>query len=130
MNRKEWTTFMMGFIDGVKWNLAASAPKMAGLQLEELRKRVCGAATAQARKSCERRMDRLGESTSFSRAACRRLIGERADIAVDGMEQCVESMIRLAQARGDKRAERGIRKILGDFQKKWRKPIYKPIHGA
>ena len=130
MNRKEWKTFMMCCIDDVERNLAASAPKTAKVQLGELRKRVSDAVSPQARKSCERRLDRLSESTPCFRAAGRRLIGERADIAVDAMEQCVESMARLAQARGNKQAERGIRRLLGDFKKKRRKPIYKPIHAA
>jgi hypothetical protein len=37
-------------------------------------------------------------------------------------------MAGLARARGKKRAERGIKKVLGDFRKKRRKPIYKPIN--
>ena len=119
---------MTRLIAGVERNLSASSPKTARAQLEALRKRVSNAISAQERKSCERRMDRLSESTAFFRAACRRYIGEQADIAVDGIERCIDSMRRLARARGNKKAERGRKRVLGDFRKKRRKPIYKPIN--
>ena len=108
MNRKDWKTFMMGCVDDLEKNLAVSIPKTARVQLEELRKRMSDAVSPQARKSCERRLDRLSESASYFRAAGRRLVGERADIIIDGMERCVEGMGRLAQARGHKQAAIGI----------------------
>jgi hypothetical protein len=42
----------------------------------------------------------------------------------------METMIKLARAREKRKAERGIAKILADFRKKRRKPIYKPIRSA
>jgi hypothetical protein len=69
-------------------------------------------------------LDKLGESTPFFWAAVRRLIGEQAEIAIDG----IETMIKLARVRRNKKAEKGITKILADFRKTRRKPIYKPVN--
>jgi len=127
MNLKEWKLFMMGHIDGVERNLSTSAPRAARAQLEELRSRVNRAVSARSRKACERRADRLTESTPYFRAACRRHIGQEADICIDGIERCIESMAGLARAQGRRRVERKIEKILRDFRKRRRKPIYRPI---
>ena len=118
MTRREWKDFAIGLIDGLERQLSSSAPKAARLQLAEIRECASRATTAKARRLCERRLDRLGESTPFFRGAVRR----------DGYERLIESMAKLAQAHGKKEAERGIHKILADFRKKRRKPIYKPIH--
>jgi hypothetical protein len=75
-------------------------------------------------------VDRLGESTPFFRGAVRRHIGEAADIAIDGYEALMETFLKIARARGNKKAVRGITKILADFRKKRRKPIYKSILSA
>jgi hypothetical protein len=95
--------------------------------LAELRECASKATTVKARKSCEQRLDKLVERTPFFRAAAWRHVGERADIAIDGIERSVEGMINLARVRGDKKAERRIAKMLADFRKNRRKPIYKPI---
>jgi len=128
MTPREWKDFAIGLIDGLERQLSSSAPKTARLQLAELRECASKATTAKARKSCERRLDRLSESTPFFRGAARRHIGGQADLAIDGTERFIESMIKLAHVQGKKEAERGMRKILADFRKKRRKPIYKPIH--
>jgi hypothetical protein len=130
MTSREWKDFIIGLIDGVERQLSSSTPKAARSQLAELRECAKKAKTARARKLCERRVDRLGESTPFFRGAVRRHIGEAADIVVDETERAIEAMARLAHARGNKKAERGIHKILADFRKKRRKPIYKSIHST
>lgn len=130
MTPREWKDFIIGTIDGVERQLRSSTPKSARLQLAELRECARKATTAKARKSCERRLDRLGESTPFFRGAVRRHIGEAADIVVDETERAIEAMAKLAHARGNKKAERGIHKVLADFRKKRSKPIYKSIHSA
>jgi hypothetical protein len=127
MTPREWKNFAIDLIDGLERQLCSSAPKTARLQLAELRECASKATTVKARKSCEQRLDKLVESTPFFRAAARRHVGERADIAIDGIERSLERMINLARVRGDKRAERRIAKILADFRKNRRKPIYKPI---
>jgi hypothetical protein len=127
MTPREWKDFAIGLINGLERQLCPSAPKAAKLQLAELRERAIKATTAKVRKSCERRLDRISESTLFFRGAVRRHVGEQVDIAVDGIERIVEGMVKVARVRGNKKAERGITKILADFRKKRRKPIYKPI---
>jgi hypothetical protein len=127
MTPREWENFTIGLIDGLERQLCSSAPKTAKLHLAELRECASKATTANARKLCEQRLDRLSESTPFFRGAARRHVGEHADIAIDGIERSLEGMIKLARVRGDKKAERRITKILADFQEKRRKPIYKPI---
>jgi hypothetical protein len=127
MTPREWKNFVISLIDGLERQLCSSAPKTAKFQLAELRECASKPTTVTARKLCERRLDRLSESTSFFRGAARRHVGEHADIAIDGIEWSLEGMTKLARVRGDKRAERRIAKILADFRKKRRKPIYKPI---
>jgi hypothetical protein len=127
MTPREWKNFAIDLIDGLERQLCSSAPKTARLQLAELRECASKATTIKARKSCEQRLDKLIESTPFFRAAARRHVGERADITIDGIERSLEGMINLARVRGDKKAERRIAKILADFRKNRRKPIYKPI---
>ena len=121
---------MVGLIDDLERQLRSSAPKTARLQLGELRECASKAATAKARKSCERRLDSLAESSPYFRGAARRHVGERADIAIDGIERILDGMIKLARARDNRKGERGITKILVDFQKKRRKPIYRPINSV
>jgi hypothetical protein len=127
-SEQEWKDFIIALIDGLERQLCRSAPKAARLQLEKLRECASKASTAAARKSCERKLDRLTESTPFFRGAARRYVGERADIAIDGVERVLEGMIKLARVQGNKKAVRGIAKILADFRVKRRKPIYKPIN--
>jgi hypothetical protein len=127
MTPREWKNFAIDLIDGLERQLCSSAPKTARLQLAELRECASKATTIKARKSCEQRLDKLIESTPFFRAAARRHVGERADITIDGIERSLEGMINLARVRGDKKAERRIAKILADFRKNRRKPIYKPV---
>jgi hypothetical protein len=81
-------------------------------------------------KSYEQRVDRLVKSTPFFRGAGRRCIGELSDITIDKIERTIESMAKFAKAQGKKKAEREIHKILANFRKKRRKPIYKPIHSV
>ena len=127
MNAHEWKSFAVGMVDRLSRQLPSSAPKKAQLQLAELRERACKPTTARMRKSWERSCDRLTESAPYFRGAARRVIGDLADIAIDGAEHCLSSMAGLARARGNKEAEKGIKKTLRDFRKKRRKPIYKPI---
>jgi hypothetical protein len=128
MKPSEWKNFAIGLIDGLERQLSSSAPKTAKLKLAELHECINKAVTAKKRKSWERRLDGLTESTPFFKGATRRYIGARMDIAIDGVERSIEGMGKLARARGDKKAEKGIAKILVDFRKKRRKPIYKPIN--
>ena len=130
MTPSEWKYFAIGIVDGLERHLCPSAPKMARLQLAQLREYVSKARTAKTRKLWERRCDRLAESTPFFRGATRRHIGAQADIAIDGLEALMGTMIKLARVRGKRKAERGIAKILADFRKKRRKPIYRPIQSA
>jgi hypothetical protein len=129
MKPSEWKNFVIGLIDGLERQLSSSAPKTAKLKLSELRECINKAATSKKRKSLERRLDRLTESSSFFKAAARRHIGARMDVAIDGLERSIEGMIKLAQVRGNKDGTRKITNLLVDFRKK-RKPIYKPINDA
>jgi hypothetical protein len=126
MTPREWKDFAIGMIDDLERQLCLSAPKTARLQLAELRECASKAATAKERKSCERRLDRLTESAPFFRGAARRLVGKRADIAIDGAERLLEVMIKLARVRGNKKAERRITKTLVDFRKKRSNLIHRP----
>jgi hypothetical protein len=125
--RADWKGIMVGSIDGLERQLPSSAPKAARLHLGELRESASKASSAQARKSCERRLDSLLESLPCFRGAFRRYVGERVDSAIDVMESVMETMSRVARLQGKRKAERGITKLLVDFRKKRRKPIYKPI---
>jgi biotin synthase-related radical SAM superfamily protein len=130
MKPSEWKNFVIGLIDGLEQQLRSSAPKTARLKLAELRECINKAVTAKKRKSWERRLDRLTESSSFFKAAARRHVGARMDVALDARERSIEGMIKLAQVRGNKVGARKITKLLADFRKKRRKPIYKPISDA
>ena len=130
MKPSEWKNFAIGLIDGLERQLSSSAPKTARLRLAELRESINKAATAEKRKSWERRLDRLAESTPFFKGVARRYVGTRMDIAIDGIERSIEGMAKLARTRGNKKAEKGILKILVDFRKKRRKPVCKPINAV
>ncbi len=50
--------------------------------------------------------------------------------ALDGLEQSIEGLIKLAKVQGKKDGARKVSKLLEDFRKKRRKIIYKPINDA
>ena len=127
MNAKEWRDFILGTISGVERHLSRVAPKSAGLQLTEIHEQVKRAKTARARKSCERELDNLGESTPYFRGAVRRHIGEQMDIAIDKIENATKAMIKLARVSGKHDAANRISKSLRKFRKNRQKPIYKPL---
>lgn len=130
MKPNEWKNFTIGLLDDLEKQLSFSTPKTTRLKLAELRESINKITTARKRKSWKRRMDRLYESSPSIKAASRRLIGLRMDAAIDGLEQSIEKMSKLAQVRGNKVGARKITKLLADFRKKRRKPIYKPISDA
>jgi hypothetical protein len=129
MKSSEWKNFTIGLLDDLEKQLSFSTPKATRLKLAELRESINKITTARKRKSWERRMDRLYESSPFIKAASRRLIGLRMDAALDGLEQSIEGMIKLAKVQGKKDGARKITDLLVDFRKK-RKPIYKPINAV
>ena len=115
---------MVGLIEGLERQLSSSAPKTARMQLGEVRECIGRAASAKARKSCERMLDTLAESSPYFKGAARRHVGEQVDIILDGTERVLGGMARIARARGNRKGERGITKILVDFCRKRRKPLY------
>jgi hypothetical protein len=72
-------------------------------------------------------LDTLAESSPYFKGAVRRHVGEQVAIILDGTERAMEGMVKLARAQGNRKGERGITKLLMDFRKKRRKPLYKPV---
>ena len=61
MKAKEWKVFTIGLIDGLERSLRGSTRKMARVQLAVVREHASKAVTSQARKLCDRRLDKLVE---------------------------------------------------------------------
>jgi hypothetical protein len=111
----EWKSLIIGSIDGLERQLGSSASKRARSQLGELRECASKAATAKARKLCERRLDSLAESSPCFRGAARRYVLTAIN---DSVERVLKAFIKVARVRGNRKAERGITKLLVDFDSK------------